>query len=411
MSDAASQYDLIIVGAGMAGATLALGLLDECPQIRLALIDGAAPESDNHPSFDNRALALSANTIEQLKAWSLWGALAADAAPIQHIQVSDRGHFGVTNLHASEQSSSSQGQPSFGHVLEVSSVGAVVTQRLQQQSQVDLFAPAKVSELKQQQDQVQLQLDNGKQLTAKLLVVADGGRSHTRELLGIGVRRSAYEQSAVIANLEFEQPHNGWAYERFTDTGPMALLPMSGGRTSLVWCLGHEQAKQIAELDDQAFIKALQPVAGYRLGRLKKAGVRDVYPLQLMQSEQLIHHRAVVLGNAAHALHPIAGQGFNLAMRDIQTLVRVVADSWREQTDIGLHGVLKHYRDGREADINQVVNFTDGLCRLFSNNARSMALLRSTGLAALQWLPSLQAPLTQLGMGLGRVEPLSGNTL
>ncbi|TAA41794.1 MULTISPECIES: 2-octaprenyl-6-methoxyphenyl hydroxylase [Corallincola] len=410
MSAQTTQVDIVIVGAGMVGATLAWGLLQAVPELAIALVDGSAlkssaQNSDNHPSFDHRALALSANTVGQLQRWGLWSGLGDKAAPITDIQVSDRGHFGAANLHAEKL-----GARCFGQVLEVQPFGESITAKLSSHPQVQWFAPDTVVEVAPAVELTQLTLASGHRLNCQLLVVADGGKSTTRDKLGVTASFYPYEQTAVIANLMCEQPHNGWAFERFTSQGPLALLPMSGGRTSLVWCLSAERAAEVQQLSDTQFIAELQQVAGYRLGRINKVGQRDSYPLQLMRTDHIVRHRSVVLGNAAHALHPIAGQGFNLGMRDVQCLVELIKQAKTVNSDIGGYELLRQYRDQREPDIQQVVQFTDGLCRLFSNGSRVLALSRSSGLAALQFITPLQKPVAELGMGLVARSFLSGHS-
>jgi 2-octaprenyl-6-methoxyphenol hydroxylase len=261
---------------------------------------------------------------------------------------------------------------------------------------IQLYCPATISELKQTQASVELTLNDETQLCGKLLVVADGAQSPTRKQLNIGFDSLAYEQGALIANIEVEGGHSGQAFERFTEHGPMALLPMTQNRYSLVWCMPNAHLEHYKALEPDAFIAELQAAFGYRAGVFKQVGMRAQYPLVLGRVEQLVHHRSLLIGNAAHAIHPIAGQGFNLGLRDIQALVELIAS---EQHDLGEHAFTQAYNRARAQDIKTVMTLTDALVRLFSNSSRLMALGRSCGLLAMSLSENLKAPLAKQLMG------------
>ncbi|MDP4529596.1 2-octaprenyl-6-methoxyphenyl hydroxylase [Alkalimonas delamerensis] len=392
LTDTAPEVDIAIAGGGMAGLTLAWALLKARPTLRIAVIEQQAAV-ERSVSFDSRSIALAAASVDQLRNWQLWPELGAKASPIRHIHVSDRGHFGKCYLEADHF-----GLSEFGAVLEVEHLGQLLQQRLQALpgKQLMMLQPDQVASLQQQADQVQLQLASGKTLSARLLVVCEGGLSPTRQLAGFALRSEHYEQTAVIANLALAEPHQQRAFERFTADGPIALLPLPGKRYSLVWTTQPAEAAQLMQLDEPAFTAAAQQAFGYRAGVFVKSGARASYPLTLRRSDSPVRHRIALLGNSLHSLHPIAGQGFNLALRDIAALVALVQQM---PTAIGDYAMLRQYQLAREADMQQVMTLTDGLVRLFSNRSRLLALGRNLGLLGMLLCEPLQQPLARQAMG------------
>ena len=384
------HFDVVIVGGGMAGATAALAIKKTSPNLQVAVIEAFAPKSQAHPSFDDRSIALADQSVQYLKQFNLFNADWPFAEAIKQVHVSDRGHFGKTSLHHQDYKTNA-----LGYVVEVNPFGAYLHQQLAK-TDIQLYCPATINELKQTQDSVELILNDETQLSGKLLVVADGAQSPTRKQLNIGFDSLAYEQGALIANIEVEGGHSGQAFERFTEHGPMALLPMTQNRYSLVWCMPNVHLEHYKMLEPHAFIAELQAAFGYRAGVFKQVGMRAQYPLVLGRVEQLVHHRSVLIGNAAHAIHPIAGQGFNLGLRDIQALVELIAS---EQHDLGEHAFTQAYNRARAQDIKTVMTLTDALVRLFSNSSRLMALGRSCGLLAMSLSENLKAPLAKQLMG------------
>jgi len=242
----------------------------------------------------------------------------------------------------------------------------------------------------------------------RLLVAADGVQSRVREQLGIDTHQWNYGQTAVIANVTPKQPHQHVAYERFTDTGPMALLPLDDNRCALVWTLRDDQVDEVMELDDGAFLIRLQARFGYRLGRFTKVGTRYAYPLQLLRAKQSTAQRLALIGNAVHTLHPIAGQGFNLGLRDVAALAEVVVDAQRKGGDIGAVEVLQRYAQWRQADQRRVVAFTDGMVRLFGQTLAPLVGLRNAGMLALDLCPPAKHWFGHLTMGrAGRLPRLA----
>ena len=394
------KCDVVIVGGGLVGASLACALRGS--GLHVTMIEAHALDTDAQPSYDDRTVALSYGSRIIFEAMGLWAALAERVQSIHTIHISDRGHFGVTRLRHEEE-----GVEALGYVVENRVLGEVLYQQLVTDAQLEIHCPANIESIEQSNDAVNLKYtENGKlhSLSAGLLVAADGVSSRVRELMQIGSSRQDYHQTAVITNVTPGQSHGNVAYERFTDTGPLAFLPMTANRCSVVWTLATEQANEIMSLDDEHFLNQLQQRFGYRLGRLKKVGQRHQYPLALVETTQVVRGRVVMAGNAAHTLHPVAGQGFNLALRDVALLAELIVSS----EDVGAAETLQTYVDRRASDVQRVYRFTDTLVKLFSNNIKPLAHARACGLALADLLPTLKHGLASQSMGLsGRTSKLS----
>ena len=386
----AKQFDVVIIGGGLAGASCALSVAKTNPALNIAVVEANQVTGEYHPSFDDRSIALAQQSVEYLQSLNLFEQNAPYTAAIKKVSVSDRGHFGKAHINCDEFA-----KPSLGYVVEVNPFGRALHLRLTQ-SNITLLCPDSVTAIEQTLHSNTLTLQSGEQLNAALLVIADGAQSPTRNLLGLGFNTQPYEQGAIIANVEVAGGHNNHAFERFTQNGPMALLPMSNNRYSLVWCMRQDQIEQHMALNEQDFISALQSAFGYRGGQFTKVGMRTSYPLVYGQVESLTAHRTVVIGNAAHAIHPIAGQGFNLGLRDVQVLSNLIANS---QHDLGSYAFTREYSQKRSDDIKTVMSLTDALVRLFSNSSRVLALGRSIGLFSMDLFPVLKAPLAKQLMG------------
>lgn len=396
-----SEFDLLIVGGGMVGASLAIAL--ENSKLTIGLIEAHPLTSNSQPSYDDRGIALSYGSQRIFNSMGLWSAVAPFATPITQIHISDRGRFGVTRL-----SAEAENVPALGQVLLARELGHQLNQRLQQQANLTLLCPARVEALQQQSEHAELTLNSGQRYRAKLIVAADGKDSTIRQLLGIGSWQQHYQQTAVTANISTDKKHQGWAYERFTDTGPLALLPMSENRSSLVWTVRTGDEKGLLNLSDADFLQRLQQRFGYRAGRFVRVGQRHSHPLTLMQADMPIQQRIVFIGNAAHSLHPIAGQGFNLGLRDVAVLAELLHN---EQVDCGNMRILHHYQQWREHDQDQVVKATDNLVKLFSNDISILGHLRAAGLAMMDNLPFAKHWLAQKSMGLGQKQARLGRGL
>ena len=394
-------YDLIIVGGGMVGASLAIALAGR--GLRMALIEAYPPGVDGQPSYDDRAIALAYGSSRIFDAMGVWPAMRGSAEPIHDIHVSDRGHFGFTRLAAEDE-----GVPALGYVITARELGRVLLEQLPQVGSLDVIAPARLLGFVDAGDRVSVEVERDglvSTLESRLLVAADGGNSTIRERLDVPVQRWQYGQSAVVTNITPAQAHRNVAYERFTDSGPVALLPMSEGRCAVVWTVLDAQVDEVLGLDDGQFLAAFQQRFGYRLGRFEKVGKRAAYPLSLLRARESVRGRVVVIGNAAHTLHPIAGQGFNLGIRDVAALAEVIDAASAAGSDIGAPAVLATYEAWRQAEQRNVALATDGLARLFTNPLSLVRMGRDLGLLAMELLPAAKHPLARAAMGLMGRQP------
>lgn len=408
MSDnhsAEHALDLVIAGGGMAGSLLAYVLLCQNPDLKLAIVEQSSElgkdEQPSKASFDSRSIALAHGSVELLQQWGLWQELQPSGCAIKHIHISDRGHFGKTYLNAADYQLSALGQ-----VIEVEAIGEVLWQKLKAftaQGRLSWFYSDAIDALNPTAELQHISLKSGAQLQSKLLVIAEGGLSPSRTLAGFELKSDDYQQHALTANIGVADSHQHKAFERFTPTGPLALLPLTRQRYSLVWTLTPEQAAQHVQQTDAEFLAALQQAAGHRAGVFKTVGQRVVYPLSLKRATEASRHRTVLVGNSLHNLHPIAGQGFNLAIRDIYSLTLLLQ---KHQTDAGCYALTTAYQQARLPDMQQVILYTDSLVRLFSNRSRLMALGRNTGLFALNLCPELKQVVANQAMGLNSIRQL-----
>ncbi len=397
-------YDVIIIGGGMVGASL-LAALRNHPDKKIALIEAVPFDSSAQPSFDDRSIALSYGSRRIFESLGLWQELEAQVEAIKTIHVSDRGHLGTTRLHHHEER-----VEALGYVAENKVVGRVLMHAVQQLSHVDWYCPATIESLEQSADEVFIQIKNGtdseaqtQQLSARLLVAADGVHSATRKLAGVDIIHNDYQQSAIITNLQTDQRHNGIAYERFTDSGPLAFLPMTENRYSVVWTCPRQQLQSLLDLSDAAFSQQLQQRFGFRAGNIKKVGARVAYPLVYSESEQLCKGRVVMIGNAAHTLHPVAGQGYNLALRDVAELAELIVAA----DDPGETSLLANYQSVRLQDMRRIYRATDSLVKIFSNNHALLGHARAMGLICVDLLSPLRHLMARHSMGLaGRMNKL-----
>lgn len=379
----------------MAGATLALAISHFSQgKIAVTLVEATEPADRAHPGFDGRAIALANGTCQQLAAINLWPALKAFATPITDVHVSDCGHASFVSIEAKDY-----GINALGYVVELHDVGARLFALLKEAPGVRLCCPAKVATVARAQHQVSVTLDNGEVINARLLVAADGSRSPVAASCGIQWQSEDYQQIAVIANVSTAQPHGGRAFERFTRHGPLALLPMTGGRSSLVWCHPLAARAQVDGWNERYFRDELQKAFGWRLGRITQVGQRHSYPLQLQAATQHVSHRLALVGNAAQTLHPIAGQGFNLGLRDVMSLAETVAAASLHEQDIGSYTTLQNYQQRRQADAAMTIGITDSLVRLFANRYTPLVVGRNLGLMAMGTLPFMRDLLATRTLG------------
>ncbi|MDG3087139.1 2-octaprenyl-6-methoxyphenyl hydroxylase [Vibrio hannami] len=389
---AEKHFDIVIAGGAMAGATLALALSKFCDKtLSIAVIEPYQVDSNEHPGFDSRSIALSYGTTQILEAFGLWEQLLPDATPINTIHVSDKGHAGMTDIDSRDY-----GVQALGYVVELANVGRVYQHCIEQSSNIEFICPDSVASIDSQQHVTRITLESGNVIECALLVAADGAVSECCRLMKIDNQQVDFEQVAVIANIGVSQLHQDRAFERFTPNGPLALLPMSQNRMSLVWCLSADKAEQMMSATEDDFISELQSEFGWRLGAISHVGSRASYPLILHKKSQITAHRFATIGNAAQALHPIAGQGFNLGNRDVASLAEEISLS----ADPGSYETLSRYQKRRDADRNSTIDLTAGLVHIFSNEWLPMVVGRNLSLMAMDNIPALKSPLLNRTMGL-----------
>lgn len=403
------RVDVAIAGGGLVGASLALALARL--QLKVVLIEAHPFGASGQPSFDDRTTALSNGSRRIFEGIGVWPLIEREATPIRRIHISDQGRFAFARLDAKEQQ-----LQALGFVVTNRIMGAALWRRLEEES-VTVLAPARVSAVELKSDHRELQCQLGGEIAtieARLVIAADGAQSTVREAAGIGASRWDYEQQALVTNVFTQRFHDYVAYERFTAAGPLALLPMTEGRVGLIWTTPPQLAAELTQLADAEFLARLQEAFGFRLGRFAKVGVRQLYPLSLTRSDEHIAPRLVVVGNAAQSLHPIAGQGFNLGLRDAASIAEVLADAHEAHAaqaggfDAGDGLLLERYREWREADRRKIIGFTDGLVRLFTQPFGPAKLVRNIGLLAFDLMPAAKDALSQLSLGAaGRIPRLA----
>ena len=399
------SFDVAIVGGGMVGATLGVALAPL--KLRVAIIEAIPHNAAAQPSFDERTTALSNGSRRILETMGVWPALSALATPIRKIHVSEQGRFGFARIDAAEQ-----GLSAMGYVVANRDLGNALWSRLSKSAGLEVYCPAEVSRVTAHEQSVTVEMaQNGAKSTidAKLIVAADGAQSAVRGAFGVDAEVRDYGQTAIITTVLPQRFHDNVAYERFTQSGPLALLPLDGGRCTLVLTQPKDAAQSVMAWSDQEFLAELQRRFGFRLGRFLKVGRRVPYPLFLTRAARTSSGRCVIIGNAAQGLHPVAGMGFNLGLRDVASLAELIAErAGQQDADPGSLQLLAQYDAWRAADRGSVIAFTDGLIKLFSNPLRSVRRLRSLGLLAFDLLPPAKAALSRLSTGgSGRVPKLA----
>ena len=404
------RFDLAVAGAGLNGSLLALAAGEA--GLDTVVIDRVPVRSLTDAGFDGRTMAIAYTSQRLFAALDVWPEVADKAEPILDIRISDAGHDGRASplfLHfdhheAAGETDSGSAAP-MGWIVESRFLRAVLLRRLAACPHVELVAPDEVVETRRDPSRAELVLKSGRRLTARLVASAEGRFGAMREDAGIGARVWPYDQIAIVLVARHERPHRGVAQEKFLPGGPFAILPMRDGengdhRSSIVWSERTDLARRLLELDAPRFQAEFQRRFGNYLGNVEPVGPRWWYPLVLVHAERYVDTRLVLVGDAAHGIHPIAGQGYNMGVRDIAALVEVLVDSKRLGLDLGAPDTLERYVQWRRADNFAMVAATDLLNRLFSNDIKPIRLARDIGLAAVHRLPPLRRFFVRHAMGL-----------
>ncbi|MHA5057984.1 2-octaprenyl-6-methoxyphenyl hydroxylase [Acinetobacter schindleri] len=399
------QQEVIIVGGGMVGLSLALMLAKT--GIAVKLLEAIQyPDYDDinlapyHSSFDARNSALSRRSVQIYQELGLWDALQEHATPILEVNITEQGSFGKARLIAEQEK-----VESFGQVIENAWLGRVLLTQVKKEPLIGLIDGVQVTSLIQDKDFAYIEAQRGEtalKLQSKLVIAADGRDSFCRKALGIGASVHDYDQVAIVTTVQTSKPHQHVGFERFSPLGPLALLPLPGEyRRSVVWPVpkGTEH-EWLGDENDQHFLHALQQTYGDRAGKFQKTGKRFSFPLSQVLAEKQAVGRVVLMGNAAHTIHPVAGQGFNLCMRDAYVLNRYLAEQLEKGADLGDAQMLQDYEKSRLKDQQRVIKFCDSVVRGFSNQNPFLKLIRNTGLVAFENIPGIKPLVANYAMGL-----------
>ena len=390
------EFDVLILGAGLVGSSLACAL--DGTGLRVGVVEATLPTLAP-PGFDERKLALAAASINALTRLGVIAEMSEPTSPIERIHVSRVGDFGSVRLDPSDS-----GRSNYGAVVPARVLGEALERRLRTLSNMQWLRPQTVTAIACSADGVRVGLSAGesrREVRTRLLVAADGTRSFARQALGIECDGHDYQQTLLVCSLGFDRAANGTAYERFSNEGPVALLPM-GRNYGAICAVPGAQADAISALDDVAYARYFQDRFGWRAGRVLHAGRRVAYPVASMVARAVVAQRSVLVGNAAQTIHPIGAQGFNLGLRDALTLAELIGNN---SDDPGSAGLLDAYVVARSEDRQQTLAFSDGLARVTSNASLPMHVLRSLGLLALGNLPSVTNPLASAAMGFRGAVP------
>jgi len=387
------QADVLIVGGGLVGGTLACGLA--MGGLSVIVVDTQDPADGLDAAFDGRASAIALSSQRVLDGLGLWTGMAASSAAIKEIRVSDGDSLFF--LHYDRRD---VGAEAFGYMVENRTIRAALERRFKDFDNLTLLAPAQITTVERGPGDVRAILADGRTLSARLIIGAEGRRSPTREQAGIKITRWPYKQTGIVCTVAHEKPHDNVAHERFLAAGPFAILPLTGNRSSIVWTERDALVAGLMALDDDTFLAELQSRFGDFLGKLEVVGPRWAYPLSLQYAERAIDHRLALAGDAAHGMHPIAGQGLNMGLRDVAVLAEVLTDARRLGLDPGDGTVLESYERWRRFDNTLMLAMTDILNKLFSNDLGPVRVARDLGLAAVNRMPPLKKLFMQHAMGL-----------
>ncbi|MEQ8735475.1 MAG: UbiH/UbiF/VisC/COQ6 family ubiquinone biosynthesis hydroxylase [Rhodospirillaceae bacterium] len=387
------ETDVIVIGAGLIGSTLACGL--SANGISTVMVDRSDPAATLSPTLDGRASAIAHASRIALEGIGLWPLIADQTGEIREIRVSDGSS--LMFLHYDHEEI---GDQPLGHMAENRTLRTGLLALMAAQDNLSVLAPVNVDHIKRDETHTEVHLDDGRLVSGQLIVAADGRASKTRQSAGINVTGWRYDQQAIVATIKHERSHNGIAHERFLPSGPFAILPLKGGhQSSLVWTEKASTYRSFMALDDAAFLQEIDQRVGGFLGTLSLVGPRFDHPLGLQIAERYTDQRLALVGDAAHGIHPIAGQGLNLGLRDVAALLDILVDAKRYGLDLAHTAGLARYQRWRRADNILMAGTTDLLNRLFSNDIPPLRTLRDIGLATVNVLPPLRQTLMRHAMG------------
>jgi len=399
------HYDVVIVGAGMVGSSLACSLIRCDPTLQLAIVEAFPVTASDAalPSFDARSTALSWGSAHFYEKIGLWPSISQHATAINRIQVSDQGLPVAARLDRNQL-----GLAALGYVVENRKLGRVLLETIVASEQIRLLAPATVTEFNPGKTHSLVRIRQGsreRDISTQLLVVADGSESALRQRMGIHTTVKPDQHAALIANVSVDRAHANTAYERFTESGPIALLPLSvfeidAHRFALVFHMDEAECQRMLKVSDGEFISRFHSSFGYRAGRIMKVGERSRHTLIQSWSEEQIRRGCVILGNAAHTLNPVAAQGFNLSMRDIMSLTSILCQAHETGDDLGSLSVLQQYLDVQQADQARIRQFTGIVLQLFSMQQVLSRLFRQLGLLCIDFLPTIKEKFISLAAGV-----------
>jgi 2-octaprenyl-6-methoxyphenol hydroxylase len=392
------RFDVAIAGGGFAGRTLALALAKLAPEgFRIALVDHDAAQGSG--AEDARALALSAATKNLLSVLDLWQELTPKTQPIESIEITDSTLDAALRPHFLGFDTELKGDGASAYMVEHGDLSRVLTAAVAKQRAIALFASESVVDFETDAFRVRAQLESGKAIEASLLVAADGKRSRLRERAGLKCVGWSYPQLGIVTTVAHEKPHHGKAVQHFLPSGPFAILPLTGNRSSIVWTEAKAQGEAVMALGEAAFLAELTRRFGHRLGEITLAGPRQAFPLDMQIARSFVAHRLALIGDAAHVVHPLAGQGLNIGMRDVAALAETIIDAARLGLDIGAPTQLERYERWRRFDSAFSAAVMDGLNRLFSNDRAPLRNLRDFGLGLVDRAPALKRFLVREAAG------------
>jgi 2-octaprenyl-6-methoxyphenol hydroxylase len=395
------DYDVVIIGAGMVGASLACAIAPS--GLRIGIIESIALGSDQQPSYDDRGITLSPSSKRILERINVWQQMQSTTTAIKKIHISDQGRFGFTHLDADEL-----GRSELGHVVVARSLGQALHRQMSSFDNVDLICPAELKHFQKTDSAITLEItrDNKTEsITAGLLVGADGSRSLVRRLAGINTKENDFKQTAIVANVTTQKPNNATAYERFTSHGPVALLPIDTNRSVLVFTVDKENTDRYLSMSDEHYIKAVENEFGRRLGKIEQVGQRRSYPILFIEAVEQYQEQLILLGNAAHSIHPNAAQGFNLGLRDVAGLAECIFTGIEKGQATGDISILENYIKLRIADQQRVMNFTNRLASSFYNELPLLSSTRNMAMLLLDFMPDLKASFVEKTMGIAGLQP------